>query len=459
MSLKNRFKKFKNVCGVSLLEIVLALGIMAVITPVVMKLVFKDLSDVKYLNISKQLKQFIKSLSAYASTKREDWAVNSFGNITKANFASYGLEDTVDSQILDNVSIRYTKDADSKVVVYAVINMNSFPLDAVSFKKTLMFVGDNIGYTLSDSCGSCTTKSCVCGINGDWGATYAEVTGGEGTFSDSDLIAVVRIDDTLIENEYSSSLFLYRNSQGGTSGNVMGRDLSLGGHDIKNIKDIYVNNLFGKNESTPLITLNADNGEFDGSVSILNAIIFDDEAELEFSDGAFVFAPEINFLADTYLYEFSAPNATLARAPSSNSYASKIDVDRSVKLGTLQVQNLSFSSLTNSGLVINDNETSSSASSFIVSSQLKVDVPNLSIGNLRTKVLTVNNYPIYSNLGTASFSSSGGVMSYSTVPTVVVNNIPGSSAGVNIFTKISEFSEAVGTLTTSIKQRMAASGN
>ena len=56
----NKFKKYKNDLGISLLEIVFALGIMASLTPLVVKFAFKDLSDIKYLNLAKKIKQLTK---------------------------------------------------------------------------------------------------------------------------------------------------------------------------------------------------------------------------------------------------------------------------------------------------------------------------------------------------------------------------------------------------------------
>ena len=70
-------KQYFHDSGASLLEVILVLGIMAILTPVVMKFAFKDLAEIRYLNLAKQIKQVEKSLAAFSSTKRSDWGVGS----------------------------------------------------------------------------------------------------------------------------------------------------------------------------------------------------------------------------------------------------------------------------------------------------------------------------------------------------------------------------------------------
>lgn len=432
----NKLKKYKSEIGASLMEIILVLGIMAVLTPVAMKFAFKDLGDVKYLNIAKQLKQVLKSLSAYASTERDNWAVGS-GIVSVNNLDSYNLTDTIDEEIVDNLTMKYVKTADDKVNFYGVIKMNSFPLEELSFRKTLMYVGDNVGYVIAgEKCGTCTSNTCVCSINGDWGIDYSEVS--SVAFKNGDLVAVLMVDDNLLEDEFSSKLYLYRNSQGGTDGNVMKRSLIMGNFDIKNIKDIFVNYLFGKTDEEALLEVKATTGNFSGPVNILNAIILGEEAGITFSNSASIFVPEVNFFASSLLGEFSAPNAVLKKSVSTSSYRPKLNVETEASFDKVEVQNLKFRNEANTALNVSGYETTGTADS-----KLKVETPNLRVsGTLSAKIVNVNNKQIRS--GDSGVYTSGGKIIFSNAsPNVVVYNIKGSSGSVSLFSKISEFSSRV----------------
>ena len=95
--------------------------------------------------------------------------------------------------------------------MYGVIDMSGFSLNPNTFKKTLLYVGDNIGYAIKDEkCGECSSNACACAINGKWGVNFSEASN-IGTPGNKKLYAVIRIDGSLIEDEYSSEVYLYRN--------------------------------------------------------------------------------------------------------------------------------------------------------------------------------------------------------------------------------------------------------
>ena len=67
----------------------------------------------------------------------------------------------------------------------------------------------------------------------------SDTTKGLSDIDKNNFIAVLRVDEDLLEKENKSKLYLYRNAQGGNEGNIMERDLlfdEANGKDIKNIK-------------------------------------------------------------------------------------------------------------------------------------------------------------------------------------------------------------------------------
>ena len=222
---KNGYAKVDG--GASLLEVVLVLGIMAVITPVVMKFAFSDLADVRYLNIANQLKQFTKAAMAFAASKRSEWKNGEVGEFTAREFTDIleeaGLKESVDEKMLDNSKFRYIKSADvekegdeGSLVAYLLVDMSEFGLSFANFRKTLLFVGDNVGYVTDETCGTCVNSGrCVCGINGEWADTYYNASGIQGSSGNAvkgaasfvgdergmneELTAVIRIDDNMLE--------------------------------------------------------------------------------------------------------------------------------------------------------------------------------------------------------------------------------------------------------------------
>ncbi len=445
--MKNRL----NDLGASLLEIILALGIMAILTPVAMKLVFKDLSEVKYLNLAKQMKQLEKSVAAFASTKRSDLVVGS-ANIEKtADFQNLGLADSIDSNIYENLSMRYKKSADKtldngnkisgELVFYAVVDMANFGLTLDTFKKTLLYAGENWGYAISgEKCGECTSDSCVCNITGDWGVNFSDVS--DKTVNNDSQIAVLRIDDTLLEKEYASEYYLYRNSQGS---NVMERNLYLGEgsdvnnwYDIKNIKEITLNTLWGQAENQYLKKVKADSLELIADkITILSNIIL--SKELSVSTKKYILVPIVNFLVKTNISYFSFPNAVLKVDNSNSGYRPTVFANKTV-FEKVEVQNMKFSKPISSSTA-GDLAGTVSINEGDDTSKLKVELPNLTSNNLITRIINVNNKELKTS-DAKIYTAKGKLMLSNNIP-INIHNIHGSTPSVNLFNVMSTFTERI----------------
>ena len=459
-------KQYFHDSGASLLEVILVLGIMAILTPVVMKFAFKDLAEIRYLNLAKQIKQVEKSLAAFSSTKRSDWGVGSVDvkKDDEGSFLSYGLGDTIDAQLLKNLSIRYIKSADTiddfnnkqdgKLVVYGVIDMSGFSLNPNTFKKTLLYVGDNIGYAIKDEkCGECSNADCVCGINGDWGVNYSDVSAQP--LSESDFIAVIRIDDTLLENEYSSEYYLYRNSQGGLRGNTMERDFYLGSgnvisewFDIKDVNRIFLNFLWGKKDSEYLPRLKVTNADIIASnIDILNAIVLGENVELSVLTDKKIDVDELRIpklsSAASLLNYIKLPKALLERDGIEGSYRPKIEVDGTVSMEKLELENLEFTKPSFNEASITVSITDDAVDSNL--SKLKVELPNMNVTNLTTRIINVKDKEITNSAGMSTSSGVVNLTNSSTPASVYVYNINGSTPYVDLFSVISTFKTRVGT--------------
>ncbi|MCR5507028.1 MAG: hypothetical protein K6F04_04235 [bacterium] len=441
-----RVKKFKDVLGASIMEVIFVLGIMAVLTPVVIQFAFKDLADVRYLNLAKQIKQVIKNLTAYASSERDNWPVGS-GNIavTGGGLANYGLDDSIDEEIKKHLTLKYIKNADDSMVLYGVIDMTSFPLDAIAFNKTLFYVEDNIGYVVNgEKCEGCTTNSCVCAINGKWGENYSTI-GGSVAPSGSK-IAVVRVDDGLLEDEYDSSIYLYRNRDDSEL-NVMGRDFNMGTasvqHDVKNVKQAEVLSTvssFDSSRSFKIGMFKANSGIIGGLLNV-TSLIFNENtgaSSLEFGNEGKVFVPKIIFGELLRLASFSATSAYLLGTV--GAYKPIITVANLTDLsGRLDLQELEFNNLTGgSGLYVYGLEDSFSDSDTVganVQTKLRVEVPNVKLTNLRAKVINVNNNYASSNSGNIKLANG----KITTTLNVNLYGIPGNPSIRNIWSIMDKF--------------------
>ena len=478
MKMKKQIKYFKSDLGASLMEVIFVLGIMAVMTPVVMKYAFKDLADIKYLNLAKQFKQLIKTLTAYTSSERDNWVGDS-GMITNSDLDKYGLLDSVDKTILDNLSVKYVKGDNDSFALYGVVNMTPFHLDAVALNKTLLYVEDHIGYVVNgEKCGSCTTNSCVCAINGNWGVNYSEVSKNGEPAPDNPLIAVVRIDDVLLEEEFDSTIYLYRN-RNDSNLNRMGRDFYLGPdslntHDVKNVKEVNaqtVSGLAGVSNGVAteekLTLLKSKKGSVAGDIQVKGSIYFKNVSSptLSFAS-AKIYVPKIIFEKVVDLNNFIFPNAYLLMGDL-GSLRPKIVVDNLTSFENIDLQNLvvkhllSDDSRTLDVYGFDDDSVNGlgmlNNTADMQKSRLHVKVPNVNVKTMNAKIINVNNHYMGSVDGKISFKNGVIQFSANSAPVVNLYDIKGNTNLFSVWGLINKFEEGTtGDGAGSLKKRIAA---
>ncbi len=426
-----KFKKYKNDLGISLLEVIFALGVMASLTPLVVKFAFKDLSDIKYLNLAKKVKTLTKSIVAYSAKTSGSWQNDSNGTITAENLDSLHLgENVVDKEMLDNSYIKYIKSVNGGVNVYATIDMNNYSLTPDKFKQTLLYVENNIGYVVDDVCGSCAKAPCVCSINNDWAIEYNAIASQDIQKVDNKFFAVVKVDDNLLKKDYLKDFYLYRNSQGGDSGNVMQRDLSLGGFDLKDIVTIFTQSLFGKNTATELINLKVVEGKLFNNVNVATSIVLAKGLVMNFLTDSIVEATNIYFQQPVVFQKFSAPSAIL------------IKDEKSLKNQTIKANNVIFDSAASNysmqldSITVN-NEMQGMDRTEINGDLAVINAPHIQMdaGTVKTKIFNVNNQLKIGENGAIVIDAVSGQIQMD-AGSLIINNIKGSSDQFNYVDRI-----------------------
>ena len=394
-----RSLKYKNSLGLGVIEIILAIAIMMIITPAVLKYSFKELYEVKYINIAKQLKQVEKALLNYAAIEKNKWNNGASGsiveNVRDLFVRDYGLDEDISPDVTNNMRIKYIKDGTGAVNVFAVLNLDELGLDEISFKQTLLYAGDTVGFKEDNNAYS---------ITGAWSEPFANISQN----INGDRVVVIKIDDTNLENEYSSSTYLYRNNQGGEDGNKMRVDLSLGGYSINNFGTIEASNLKSSSIKTGQVSeIKFNVGKLEGNAEILTSIIL--KGILRFSPDIYVktVKVEISDYSDgmSVLKEIKVPNAVLQNATFSDvsSFHANVIVEGIATLSNLIVNNLQLSVLSGyngafTNLFIKQKENT----------KLRMEIAASSIDDLSTQTITVKNGYIMSSDG--KFNTSNGII-------------------------------------------------
>ncbi len=411
--MKNNYFKYKDSIGLGVIEIILAVAIMMIITPAVLKYSFKELYEVKYINIAKQLKQIEKSLLNYASIEKRNWANGSSGKISNNVYnlfvSDYGLPDEINPDLRKDFRVSYKKDNDGLVNVFAVLNADALGLDEMAFKQTLLYAGDTAGYR---------DENYAYSITGAWSEPFMNITSN----IDGENIVVIKIDDTNLENEYASSNYLYRNNQGGKDGNTMRVDLSLGGYSINNFGTIEAANLYSSSTDTQKIKeLNFNNGQFEGVSYINNSVIV--KGILTFVTNTYINTSKMEILdlvsnaedSISILKEVKTPNGLLQNASSSSvsSFHANVIVEGIATLMNFALQNMQISTLSG----YNEKLTNLSVKPR-EDSKLRLEIAANDVDDLKVQTITIKNGHIRSRSNV--FNSSAGVMNVNKGSSVII---------------------------------------
>ena len=228
----------KSSLGMSVLEVVFAVGITLIVTPFAYRLAFSELSEVKFLNAAKQIKSIRQALLNYLIVHSKAMS-NSEGNLPetansadiKTKLGTYGVEDT-GWPILNGIKGRYFKSSDGEIRACVSLDMDGFGFDDAGVRQALMYVGDAAGYKEDNT---------IISVTGAWTLTDAMAT--PLTPAGVQRVAAVCIDNETLETANVSGVYLYRNEKGGADGNKMGAELLLGGNSIKNFNTADVKKL------------------------------------------------------------------------------------------------------------------------------------------------------------------------------------------------------------------------
>ncbi len=470
--MRRKIKIFKNVLGASLMEVIFVLGIMAVLTPVVFRYAFKDLSDIKYINMANHLKQLIKTLGAYASTEMNSWTND--GVIEQSNgLSKYDLDKNLTDDIKNNLSLMHKKEGDDQVL-YGIVDMKDLLNgDVQAFNKTLSYVGDYIGSISGDGCSNGCSGLCVCAINGNWGVSagslglsYDPITN---NLADR-FKAVIRIDSSLLENEFASSIYLYRN-RSDDSKNKMEQNFDFSGCpfeegstncDIKNVNTTVANvvrGISGPGDNPYVITklplVKSKKTEISGSVKVADSIRFRTADTPSLVINAMITVPQVIFEKLTQLASFIVKNATMlpGRFESTNA----VIETESLIFNKFDLQELTADTLTSTVENIfgfNPDESYNQIKNSI-DSRLRVEVSKFEVSNLQTRILNVkkNNMVVVSG---PSFRN--GKITHSNTFDFHIQDIKGTAGGVNVWDFVNSFNNAVNNVKTTCINSLSAQG-
>ena len=393
---KNKLYKYKNVSGLGVFEIIMAVAIMMIITPAVLKYSFKELFEVKYISIAKHLKKIEKSLLNYMSIEKQNWAVGSSGgisgNVKEKLVESYGLDTDIPKELTDGMQVKYTFEEATDAppatpVVYAILDMSKLGFDEMAFKQTLLYAGDNVGYKEDAQAYS---------ITGAWSDSMDDNM----TNLSGDRIVVIRVDDTNLEDEYQSKIYLYRNDQGGAEGNQMGVDFDLDGYSIRNFGLIDANNVLAS-DGGDVSEIKFNKGTILGPTKIATSLIlkgklsFDIDVKIETKLLEILDLKQGTTAPFSKLKELLLPKSLLVSSTTSN--RAKVIVDGVAKLSKLTVTNMQLASHpSGSGadtpLIIKPRALGEDAiGNPTNTTELNLDIPVSNIETLKTNVITVKN--------------------------------------------------------------------
>jgi hypothetical protein len=286
---KNKLYKYKNVSGLGVFEIIMAVAIMMIITPAVLKYSFKELFEVKYISIAKHLKKIEKSLLNYMSIEKQNWsAANSpggiSGNVKEKLVEAYGLNTDIPKELTDGMQVKYKVEeaTPDTPVVYAILDMSKLGFDEMAFKQTLLYAGDNVGYKEDAQAYS---------ITGAWSDSMDDNM----TNLSGDRIVVIRVDDTNLEDEYQSQIYLYRNDQGGAEGNQMRVDFDLNGYSIRNFGLIDANNVLAS-DGGDVSEIKFNKGTILGPTKIATSLILKGEGIVELIGNGVIYTQLLEIL-------------------------------------------------------------------------------------------------------------------------------------------------------------------
>ncbi|MDR3126525.1 MAG: hypothetical protein LBT92_02745 [Rickettsiales bacterium] len=281
--------------GMSVFEVIVAVGVLMFVAPIVLRFGIRQLDDTRYLGLSKQMRQVEKALMNFAAAVKQDVPKDRFSEIrVKAREfleERYGLDSTVQPDLTDGMLLSYRKSKDGAVEVFALFDLSKYALGEAGLKQVLMYAGGTAGYVEDGS---------VYSITGAWSADLADLTGLR--FDETGNLAVIKVDDSDLDRGYTSSLYLYRNSLGGTDGSKMLVPLSIGGHSIRNLGNLFVREFEAR-------TVKFNEGLIEGALEIKNG--FNVGGRFSFVDKSHVNARHLYLHKENYLNNFVFPEGYL----------------------------------------------------------------------------------------------------------------------------------------------------
>jgi|GEM_PF-4315952 len=322
----NSRRKLMNVAGASLLEIILAVGVMVLAAPVAYRFVSRELNETRHLGIARQMQDVRRALLNYASVERKNWSDKLSGGLEGDDVAlkmkeDYGLNPDAADSITGGMQVRYVRAQGEYFEVFGALYLDGLGLDDAGFKQVLLLVGDEAGYV---------DDGRIYSITGAWEKS-AQGLGLE--FSPH--TAIIRITDADLSAEYSSAEFLYRNTLGGDEGSRMFVPLDMNKNAIRGFRVMWGEKIAGAHDVV------FSNAIFGGGLRLAQNLLL--RGTLRFIGNARISTPLLALKMRSFLFGISAPSATITAATGGE--AAEVNVMGEVSMPSLAAETLVFQGL------------------------------------------------------------------------------------------------------------------
>ena len=285
----------KHIAGASILEFLLAVGVVALVTPVAIRFANREIQETRRIGIAKQLRLVGESMLNYAAREKRNWGKaprDEMKGAAQRMVADYGLAPEVPEEMVRGMRVIHRQAKGGYFEVFATADLGHYDLSDIEFRQTLSLVGDYAGFIEGGE---------IYSITGAWEDDAKRL----GLMRAGPRVAVLRITDADLDADYGSSEYLYRNSFGGDDGSRMSVALSLDGHNIRAFRGLWAKSVAARELVFKNLISEAEL-KVEGNM-ILSGM-------LTFLEGAKIFAPEFELRGRSFLKELSATDAAVSGA-------------------------------------------------------------------------------------------------------------------------------------------------
>lgn len=224
---------FKEQLGASIIEVIFAISIVIMLTPFVFKIINNITQNIKHLNTVKNIVNDKKNFVSFVKINQFQWSEN-----IKIKLTDLEIETITDNKYKYVYIDKYTSNNIPIIDIFLIIDIKE---NLINKLKIIQQLGKEA--TIVDKNKQAKTNL--------WSISSDELSEGD---------IVYRI--SYVNNKLDDKKYLHRSSNEEADLNTMYRDLDINNHDIQNVNNLYVLDLFTNNIETDFLNIHklyADN--------------------------------------------------------------------------------------------------------------------------------------------------------------------------------------------------------